>query len=104
MFYFFSPFFVAVDGWLKMLRKRKFRELKTADEEKALSEKFFPKSTRYVTNWSFIFAQWQNAGRNKQAANEEAGFDVERDKIRSLDKNIVNMTAESLNFLVDKIC
>ena len=39
---------------------------------------------------------------NKQAANEEAGFDVERDKIQSLDKNIVNMTAESLNFLVDK--
>ena len=25
------------EGWLKMLRKRKFRELKTADEEKALS-------------------------------------------------------------------
>ena len=23
------------EGWLKMLRKRKFRELKTADEEKA---------------------------------------------------------------------
>ena len=27
---------------------------------------------------------------------------MERDKIQSLDKNIVNMTAESLNFLVDK--
>ena len=26
------------EGWLKMLRKRKFRELKTADEEKALSK------------------------------------------------------------------
>ena len=33
---------------------------------------------------------------NKQAANEEAGFDVERDKIRSLDKNIVNMTADTI--------
>ena len=43
------------EGWLKMLRKRKFRELKTADEEKALLEKSFPKSTRYVTNWSSIF-------------------------------------------------
>ena len=69
-----------------------------------MKKKPCPKSTRYVKNWSFIFAQWQNAMLNKQAANEEAGFDVERDKIRSLDKNIVNMTAESLNFLVDKIC
>ena len=69
-----------------------------------MKKKPCPKSTRYVKNWSFIFAQWQNARLNKQAANEEAGFDVERDKIRSLDKNIVNMTAESLNFLVDKIC
>ena len=34
------------EGWLKMLRKRKFRELKTADEEKGLSEKSFPKSTQ----------------------------------------------------------
>ena len=33
-----SPFFVAVV-------KRKFRELKTADEEKALLEKSFSKST-----------------------------------------------------------
>ena len=83
-------------------RKRKLRKLKTADEEKALLEKSFPKSTRYVTNWSFnFFAQLQNARLNKQAANEEAGFDMKRDKI---DTNIVNMTAESLNFLVDKIC
>ena len=88
-----------------MLRERKFRELKTANEEKALLKKSFPKSTRYGTNWSFnIFAQWQNARLNKQAANEEAGFNVERDKIQSLEKNIVNMKAESLNFLVDKIC
>ena len=70
--------------------KRKFRELKTANEEKALLENSVPKSTRYVTKWSFnIFAQWQNARLNKQAANEEAGFDVERDKIQSLDTNIM---------------
>ena len=85
-------------GWLKMSPKRKFRELKTADEEKALLGKSVPKSTRYVKKWSFnIVAQWQNARLNKQAANEEAG-DVERDKIQSQDRNIVNMTAESLNF------
>ena len=52
-----------------------------------------------------IFAQWQNAMLNKQAANEEAGFEVERDNlIQSLDRNIVNRTAESFNFLVNKIC
>ena len=49
--------------------KRKFRELKTAEEEKALLVKSVPKSTRYVTKWSFnIFAQWQNARLKKQAA------------------------------------
>ena len=93
-------------GWLKMPPKRKFREMKTADEEKALLEKSVPKSTRYVTKWSFnIFAQWQNARLNKHAANEEAGFDVGRDKIQT---NIVNMTAESLNFwlaeFVKEVC
>ena len=80
-----------------------------ADEEKALLEKSVPKSTRYVTKWSFnIFAQWQNARLNKYAANEEAGFDVGRDKIQSLDTNIVNMTAESLKFwlteFVKEVC
>ena len=86
--------------------KKKFRELKTADEEKALLEKSVPKSTGYERKWSFnIFAQWQNARLNKQAANEEAGFNVERDKIQSLDTNIVNMTAEAvIEFLVNKIC
>ena len=34
--------------------------------------------------------------------NEEVGFHVERDKIQSLDTNIVNMTAESLNFWLTK--
>ena len=74
----FSPYSLlsmAEGGWLKMPPKRKFRELKTADEEKALLEKSVPKSTRYVTKWSFnIFAQWQNARLNKHAANEEAAW------------------------------
>ena len=56
-----------------MLRKRKFRELKTADEENAVLEKSAPKST---DDMSQIFAQWQNASLTKQAANEEAGFDL----------------------------
>ena len=84
--------------------KRKFRELKTGDEEKEFLEKCIPKSTRYVTKWSFlnIFTQWQNARPNKEAVNEEEGFHVECDKIQSLDTNIVNMTAESLNFWLTK--
>ena len=32
--------------------KRKFTELKTADEEKALLKKSVPKSTRYFSKWS----------------------------------------------------
>ena len=44
--------------WLKISRKRKFKELETANEEQALLEKSVPKSTRYVTKWSFnIYAQ-----------------------------------------------
>ena len=50
----------------------------------------------------------QNARLNKQTTNEEAGFDVERDKIQILDTNIVNMMAESLNFwltkFVEEVC
>ena len=34
--------------------------------------------------------------------NEEVRFHVERDEIRSLDTNMVNMTAESLNFWLTK--
>ena len=66
-------------------------------------KKSVPKSTRYVTKWSFnIFAQWQNARPNKEAVNEELWLHVERDKIQSLDTNIVNMMAESLNFWLMK--
>ena len=69
--------------------KGKFRESKTGDEENEFLEKSVPKTTRYVTKWSFnIFAQWQNARPNKEAVNEKVGFHVERDKIQSLDTNI----------------
>ena len=84
--------------------KRKFRESKTGDEEKELLEKSVPKSTRYVTKWSFnIFAQIQNAARpTKEAVNEEVGFHVERDRIQRLDTNTVNMTAKSFKFWLTK--
>ena len=55
--------------------------------------------------WSF---KWQNAGLNKQVGYEEAGFNLEQDKIQSLDMNTVNMTAEPLNFwltkFVEEVC
>ena len=80
-----------------MLRKRRFRELKTTNEKrKCMVGKIRSKINTICFN---IFAQWQNARLTKQAANKEAGVDVQRNKIQSLDTNIVNMTAESLNFL-----
>ena len=51
MFLFFSPYFVLlmVEGdWLKMLCRRKFTRLKTADEEKALMKvRNFEANERY---------------------------------------------------------
>ena len=42
---------------------------------------------------------WKNPSQTQHAqVKEEAGFEVERDKLQSLDTNIDNMTAESLNF------
>ena len=68
-------------------------------------EKSVPKSTRHVTKWPFnSFAQLQNARLNKQAANEEAGFDVEWDKIRSLDTNINNDVEFLVTKFVEEVC
>jgi len=84
-FFSFSPYslLTMVKGdCLKMPPKRKFRELKTVEEEKALLVKSVPKWTRYVTKWSFnFFTQWQNARLNNSAANEDVAFDMEQDKI-----------------------
>ena len=112
LFFFFGLHFSlsrVEEGWLKMPPKRKFRESKAGDEGKEFLGKSVPKSTRYVTKWSFnTFAQSQNARPNKEAENEEVGLHVERDKIQSLATNIVNMTAESLNFwltkFVEEVC
>ena len=49
-----------------------------------------------------MMSQSAQCKNEKQAASEEAGFDVERDKIQSLDTNIVNMKAESFNFWLTK--
>ena len=62
-----------------------------------------PKDTRYVTKWAYkIFGKCQSSRRNKDANFEERGFEVEVDSIQSLETNIVEMSAESLNFWLTK--
>lgn len=79
--------------------KRIFRESKSALEEQSFQKKSVPSSTRYVTKWSVkIFVSWQSGRPNKNPGLKEIGFKAEIEKIQSLDINIVNMTAESLDF------
>ena len=72
MFFSYSPYSLSMveGGWLRMLRKRKFRELKTADEK---SEKSAAK-TRYVAKWYFIIrtvATCKAEQTNKQRAKKQ---------------------------------
>ena len=85
--------------------KRIFRKSKSALEEQAFLEKSVPTSTRYVTKWSFkFFVSWQSGRTNKNPGLEEVGFKADVEKVQSLETNIVNMTAESLNFCLTKFC
>ena len=47
-------------------------------------------------------ASVQSSRRDKDANFEETGFEVELDSIQSLENNIVEMSAESLNFWLTK--
>lgn len=88
---------------VKMPPKRVFRKSKSASEEQAFLQKSVPSSTRYVTKWSFkVFASWQTTRSNKNPVLEEIGFKADVNKIQSLETNIVNMTADSLNFWLTK--
>ena len=60
---------MAEGGWLKMPPKKKFRELKSADEEKALLEKSVPKSTEsglLIFLHSGKMQGWTNKQRTKK--------------------------------------
>jgi hypothetical protein len=89
--------------------KRAFRKPKTADEEKYLWGSCVPRSTKYVNKWAFeIFSAWQSLRMNKNPCLEEQGFEVDITKVQSLDTNINNMNAESLNFwlvkFIEEVC
>ena len=83
-FFAFSPFFVAVDGWRTLVKSAVWKYVQIIENCRKILVGKIPICHKLAFN---IFAQWQNARLNKQAAYEEAGFDVERDKIQSLDKN-----------------
>ena len=53
--------------------------------------------------WAFkIFAKWQIARVNKVPCIEQRSFKIDIDKVQTLDTNIANMSAETLNFWLTK--
>ena len=53
--------------------------------------------------WAFkIFAKWQIARVNKVPCIEQRSFKIDIDKVQTLDTNIANMSAETLNFCLTK--
>ena len=88
---------------LEMPPKRVFREPKNAEEEKDYLDNCIPKATQYVTKWAYkIFGEWQSSRRNKDANFDERRLEFEVDSIQSLETNIVEMSAESMNFWLTK--
>ena len=66
-------------------------------------EECIPKSTRSSTKWAFkIFSEWQIARVNKDPCIEQRSFKIDIDKVQTLDTNIANMSAETLNFWLTK--
>ena len=83
--------------------KRRFRPPKSEQEEKQILEGCIPKSTRSSTKWAFkIFSEWQIARVNKDPCIEQRSFKIDIDKVQTLDTNIANMSAETLNFWLTK--
>jgi len=75
-------------------KPRTFRKPKNALEEKKMLENAVPKSTRSVNKWAMkIFTEWQSTRVTKKP---------ETPKIQGLETNIIEMTAESLNFWLTK--
>ena len=82
--------------FLEMPPKRVFRETKNAKEEKDYLDSYEVNATK----WAYkIFGELQSPRRNENANFEERGFEVEVDSIKT---NIVEMSAESLNFWLTK--
>ena len=86
-----------------MPSKRAFRPPKSKDEEKKALDESIPKATRSSTKWSFkVFLEWQQSRVNKDPSKEHRSFEVDMAKVQSLDTDIANMDAETLNFWLTK--
>ena len=83
--------------------KQRFRPPKSEQEEKEILEECIPKSTRSCTKWAFkLFSEWQIARVNKDPCIEQRSFKIDIEKVQTLDTNIANMGAETLNFWLTK--
>ena len=83
--------------------KRRFRPPKSEQEEKQILDECIPKSARSSTKWAFkIFSEWQIARVNKDSCIGQRSFKIDIDKVQTLDTNIANMSAETLNFWLTK--
>ena len=83
--------------------KRTFRKPKNAEEEKQLLENAVPKSTRSVNKWAMkIFSEWQSTRVNKKASEEPSSCTNDTSQIQDLETDVLDMTAELLNFWLTK--
>ena len=83
--------------------KRTFRKPKNAEEEKQLLENAVPKSTRSVNKWAMkIFSEWRSTRVNKKASEEPSSCTNDTSQIQDLETDVLDMTAESLNFWLTK--
>lgn len=89
-----------------MSSKRSFRKPKSYAEEEKFIKDHQPKSTQYVTKWAVkIFEEWQRERTQK----EPTVKDMPQGKvIQNLTTNIIEMSAETLNFwlvkFVSEVC
>ena len=82
--------------------KRRFRPVKTVEEERKMLEESVPKSTQSASKWTFTIFKERRSGKlgestKTQLLRESCSFAIDKEKVQSLDTKIVNMTAESLN-------
>ena len=64
-------------------------------------EQTISKSTRNETKWALkIFSEWQFQRENKDPTKEKCSFPFEPEKVQSLETNITDMSAKSLNLWI----
>ena len=82
----------------------RFRSARSSDEERELSKKFTPPSTRYATKWAIkIFNEWRGAGEVKEVETNNVGFGIDDgSSIQWLCIPLQEMDAVSLAFWLRK--